>query len=196
MQFDEVQRAKLRTTKWSYPKCAGAERGQTAVQPGCAPGQCCASCASCRGHGRGHRTLPLHFGGEVTLETQTRGATCFQSNASFHHTGTQVEASLSLITDAIAGVRSRHGPSKRPNLHRFSLMFFVSSVAHLKQTPDISEAALLQLVQESVMEADALFGPAFRKQTRKPIVSVRFTPIQHDMHSSSPPAPSRRRARL
>ena len=57
-------------------------------------------------------------------------------------------------------------------------------------------AALLQLVQESVMEADALFGPAFRKQTRKPIVSVRFTPIQHDMHSSSPPAPSRRRARL
>ena len=75
-------------------------------------------------------------------------------------------------------------------------MFLLSSVAHLKQTPDISEAALLQLVQESVMEADALFGPAFRKQTRKPIVSVRFTPIQHDMHSSSPAAPSRRRARL
>jgi hypothetical protein len=37
----------------------------------------------------------------------------------------------------------------------------------VKQTPDISEAALLQLVQESVLEADALFGPAFRKQTRK-----------------------------
>ena len=41
------------------------------------------------------------------------------------------------------------------------------SVAHVKQTPDIAEAALLQLVQESVQEADALFGPAYRKQTRK-----------------------------
>ena len=91
--------------------------------------------------------------------------------------GLQVEASLSLITDAISSVRVRHKPQKHPN--RFPLantppLFnpplpndYSRSISHVKQSPDISEAALLELVQESVMEADALFGPAFRKQTRK-----------------------------
>jgi hypothetical protein len=45
-------------------------------------------------------------------------------------------------------------------------------VAQVKQTPDIAEAVLLQLVQESVLEADALFGPAYRKQTRKVCLRV------------------------
>ncbi len=55
----------------------------------------------------------------------------------------------------------------------------------------MSEAALLELVQESVVEADALFGPAFRKQTRKvrgclPLLNI-ISPKHVSSHCPSPP---------
>jgi hypothetical protein len=93
-------------------------------------------------------------------------------------------------------VRSRHVPfNYQPFKHQPQTPYNVRrSVAHVKQSPDISESALLQLVQDSVLEADALFGHAFRKQTRKVPVracSPRSSCIapSHQL-ASSPPLPS------
>ncbi len=98
-------------------------------------------------------------------------------------------------------VRSRHVPFKHQPQTPYNVR---RSVAHVKQSPDISESALLQLVQDSVLEADALFGHAFRKQTRKVPVracSPRSSCIapSHQL-ASSPPLPfaasSRRSSRV